>query len=313
VSERVSIVIVNWKTPRLLSACLDSIASDPQSSAFEIWVVDNASGDESLDMLAKHYPYVRVVANDENVGFPRACNQVIPLADAPYVLLLNPDTIVEAGAISKLADYLDAHADTAAVGPKILNADGTLQLACRRSFPSPMAALYRLTYLSWLFPANRKLSEYNLTYADPDQELDVDVLSGSCMMVRKSAIATIGLLDEVMFAEDIDFCWRLKQTGARVVYNPVAVVVHYHGASSRLRPVGATITLHKGMAHFYGKHLAPKYHPLFNLAVYAGICLRAFVFVVLAWAKSLGGAKPLPAVDQPVSTAAKKEAAGVGQ
>ena len=285
----VSIVIVNWKTPELLAGCLDSIFNDPVSDQFEIFVVDNASGDHSVEMLEKHYPAVKLIANKENIGFGRACNQVIPMATAPYVLLLNPDTLVVDRAISKLVDFMDSQPDCASAGPMVLNPDGSLQLACRRAFPSPAAAFYRLTYLSKLFPNNPRFAKYNMTFADPREQLDVDALSGSCMMVRKSFIDKVGLLDEdiFMFGEDIDWCWRFKQAGGRVVYFPDAVVYHYHGASSRLRRVGATINLHKGMEVFYRKHLAPQQWPVFNYAVYLAIWLRALIFVVLSVAQSV--------------------------
>jgi N-acetylglucosaminyl-diphospho-decaprenol L-rhamnosyltransferase len=285
---RVSIVIVNWKTPELLAGCLDSLLADRGAPGFEVWVVDNASGDESLDVL-RRYPAVNAVANTANVGFAKACNQVIPRAAGAYVLLLNPDTVVGEDAVSRLADYLEAHADCAAVGPKVLNPDGSLQLACRRSFPSPAAAFYRLTYLSRLFPDRRELAAYNLTYVDPERELEVDALSGSAMMVRKSVIDQVGLLDEdiFMFGEDIDWCWRFKQRGWRVTYFPRAVVHHYHGASSRLRPAGAAINLHKGMEVFYRKHLAHRYSAPFNALVYAAIWVRGGLFALLGLARSL--------------------------
>lgn len=286
-NPRVSIIIVNWKTPELLAGCLDSLLEDPRASQFEICVVDNNSGDNSLDVL-RGYPQVHVVANTSNVGFAKACNQVIPQATAPYIFLLNPDTVVRDNAVSKLADYLDDNPKCAAVGPKVLNPDGTLQLACRRSFPSPAASFYRLTYLSKLFPKNKTFAQYNLTYANPDDELDVDALSGSAMMVRKDVVDRVGLLDEdiFMFGEDIDWCWRFKQEGWRVTYCPQAVVYHFHGAASRLRPVGATINLHKGMEVFYRKHLAPKHWPVFNALVYMGIWTRASIFVVLSFVQS---------------------------
>lgn len=285
---RVSIVIVNWKTPELVAGCLDSIRADRGFEGFETWVVDNNSGDGSLGVLAR-YPWARVIANAENVGFARACNQVIPRCTGAYVLLLNPDTVVADHAISKLADHLDANPECGAAGPKVLNPDGSLQLACRRSFPTPLGSLYRLTYLSWLFPRSRQLAEYNLTYADPDRQLDVDALSGSAMMVRRAAIERVGLLDEdiFMYGEDIDWCWRIKQAGWRVTYVPEAVVYHYHGASSRLRPAGAAINLHKGMEVFYRKHHAPQHSGVFNALVYAAIWARAGVFVALAGLRSL--------------------------
>jgi len=127
------------------------------------------------------------------------------------------------------------------------------------------------------------LSRYNLTYADPDKCLAVDALSGSCMMVRRPVIDQIGLLDEdiFMFGEDIDWCWRMKEAGWQVYYLPEAVIYHLHGASSRLRPIGATIDLHKGMQVFYRKHLAQKYWAPFNALVYAAIWTRAFCFILI--------------------------------
>ncbi len=285
----VSIVIVNWKTPRLLAACLDSILKDDRHKEFEVWVADNNSEDESVEMLKRDYPGVNLIANAENVGFGKACNQIIPHAEGKYVLLLNPDTIVTDSAISKMADYMDAHPECGAAGPQVLNPDGTLQLACRRSFPDPWAAFFRLTYLSRLFPNNKTFAKYNMTFADPKQVLEVDALSGSCMMVRNSLIDSVGLMDEdiFMYGEDIDWCWRIKEAGFTVTYIPDAVVYHYHGASSRLRPVGATINLHRGMHVFYEKHLSKKYWAPFNWLVYAGIWFRCFIFMILGTLRQL--------------------------
>jgi GT2 family glycosyltransferase len=279
----VSIVIVHWRTPALLASCLESIKADSDAGKFDIHVVDNASEDEALKILAERFPYVKVLANEKNVGFSRACNQIIPATTGTFILLLNPDTLIENSAISKMCQFMETHADCGAVGPKILNSDGSLQLACRRSFPSLGAAFFRLTYLSKIFPHSKLLSKYNLTYADPNACLEVDALSGSCMMVRRSAIDQVGLLDEdiFMFGEDIDWCWRIKKANWKVYYLPEAVIYHLHGASSRLRPVGATIDLHKGMEVFYRKHLAPKYWPPVNLLVYAAIWLRALLFILI--------------------------------
>jgi GT2 family glycosyltransferase len=301
--SRVSIVIVNWKTPELLASCLDSVFADSNSSTFDVWVVDNASGDNSLQILAERFPTVNVIANQENVGFARACNQAFTRVRGTHILLLNPDTLVVGDAVSAMQDYLDTHPSCGAVGPKVLNMDGTLQLACRRSFPSPTAAFFRLTYLSRLFPNNPTFARYNLTYADPDAELEVDALSGACMMVRRRVIEQVGLLDEAifMFGEDIDWCWRFKQAGWTVNYLPQAVVFHYHGASSRLRPVGATINLHKGMDVFYRKHLAPNYPAPFNWLVYAAIWSRAGLFVALSTMKGVRRAPKAVAIDSLVA------------
>jgi GT2 family glycosyltransferase len=288
-AARVSIIIVNWKTPQLLAKCLDSLKQDPQHDEFEIWVVDNNSGDDSVEMLARDFPFVKVLANSYNAGFSKGCNQVIPLCTTPYIMLLNPDTQVQDRAISMLADFLDAHPGCGAVGPKVLNYDGTLQLACRRAFPDPAAAFYRVTYLSRLFPNNPTFSRYNYSFADPDLELEVDALSGSAMMVRNDVVKKIGLLDEdiFMFGEDIDWCWRIKQAKCSVNYYPKAVVYHIHGAASRFRPIGTTIDLHRGMHVFYKKHLAQKYWAPFNLLVYAAIWSRAAIFVVVNWLRAV--------------------------
>jgi GT2 family glycosyltransferase len=285
----VSIVIVNWKTPKLLAQCLDSIQKDPQHEQFEIFVVDNNSGDDSVEMLKSRYKYVQVIANTDNKGFSKACNQVIPIARGRYVLLLNPDSVVTETAVSELARYLETHKDCGAVGAKVLNPDGSLQLACRRAFPDPAASFFRVTYLSRIFPNNKTFARYNYSFADQEQELEVDALSGACMMVPKEVVEKIGLLDEdiFMFGEDIDWCWRIKQAGFKVVYNPLAVVTHAHGAASRLRPIGTTIDLHNGMHVFYRKHLAQKYWAPFNLLVYAAIWSRAAVFIVVNWVRSL--------------------------
>lgn len=283
VKPRVSVVIVNWKTPRLLARCLESVARDRGSYAFETWVVDNNSGDESVSMLESEFPTVKVIANSANLGFSRACNQAIRKAAGEHILLLNPDTVVVDSAITRLADYLEANPDCGSVGPRVLNPDGSLQLACRRAFPTPEAAFFRFTYLSKLFPNHPVISRYNLTFTDPNAVQPVDALSGACMLVRRSVIDEIGLLDEDMFmyCEEIDWCWRIKQAGHSVVYNPEPVIYHIHGASSRFRPIGATVNLHKGMELFYRKHLAQKYWPPFNCLVYAAIWMRMSLFILI--------------------------------
>lgn len=278
-----SIVIVNWKTPKLLARCLDSIKLDPNYDQLEIIVVDNNSGDESVDMVKSDYPHVRLIANTTNAGFSKGCNQAIEIANGRHVLLLNPDAVVVEDAISTMAKYLDDHAEVGAVGPKVLNPDGTLQLACRRAFPSVSASFFRLTYLSNLFPKHPAVARYNMTFADPNEFLDVDALSGSCMMVKSEVIKKIGLLDEdiFMYGEDIDWCWRVKEAGYKVMYIPSASIYHIHGASSRKRVVGTTINLHKGMEVFYRKHMAKNYWPVFNWLVYIAIWARAAIFIVV--------------------------------
>ncbi len=308
-SAYVSVIIVNWKTPKLLADCLDSLKGDSQFGRMEIIVVDNNSGDDSVPMLKLHYPQVKLIENSDNKGFSKAVNQAIPHCRGEYLLLLNPDAKVVGDAVSAMARYLDQNPDVGACGPKVLNADGTLQLACRRAFPTPAASFYRLTYLSHFFPKNPALAKYNMTFADPDQLLEVDALSGSCMMIRNQVVKKIGLLDEdiFMFGEDIDWCWRVKEAGFKVMYVPEAVVYHIHGASSRKRPVGTTINLHKGMEVFYRKHLAQRYWAPFNLLVYAAIWSRAILFILINVLKSAFQEKELPPGQKPDQKAEQKK------
>ena len=286
---RVSVIIVNWKTPELLADCLNSLRADTQYASMQTIVVDNDSQDSSVAMLKRDFTDCELIENSDNKGFSKAVNQAIPQCHGKYILLLNPDAKVVGDAVTTLADYLEQNTDVGACGPKVLNADGTLQLACRRAFPTPAASFYRLTYLSRFFPKNPTFSKYNMTFADPDALLEVDALSGSCMMVRSDVVERIGLLDEdiFMFGEDIDWCWRVKETGMKVMYVPQSVVYHIHGASSRKRPVGTTINLHKGMEVFYRKHLAQNYWAPFNLLVYAAIWSRALLFIVINLVRSL--------------------------
>ncbi len=290
----ISIVIVNWKTPKLLASCLDSVLSGDNLPHLEIFVVDNASCDGSVEMLQERYPGVILIANSSNVGFPKACNQAIEKASGQYILLLNPDTLVVADAISRLAGFLDSHDDCGAVGPKILNRDGSLQLACRRSFPDPLAAFFRVTYLSRLFPQYPLFAKYNLTYEDPDKILEVDGLSGSCMMVRRTVSDQVGALDDewFMYGEELDWCWRIKQAGYKIFYLPEAVIYHYHGAASRQRPVQATIALHHGLSLFYRKHIAQRYPAPFNWLVYAAIWVRAALFILIGLCRPAARSEP---------------------
>lgn len=296
--HKVSIVIVNWKTPELLSRCLNSLKDDSGYDHFEIIVVDNNSGDSSVPMLKEQFPYVKLIENKGNYGFSKGCNQAIEISSGEYILLLNPDTVIVKDAISIMTRYMDENPQVGCVGPKVLNADGTLQLACRRSFPSISASFFRLTYLSLLFPKHEAFARYNLTNADPEAFLSVDALSGSCMMVPRHLVEKIGVLDEdiFMYGEDIDWCWRIKEAGYEVMYIPSAQVYHVHGASSRKRPVGTTINLHKGMEVFYRKHMAKKHLPLTNLLVYAAIWMRAAIFIVVNLLRGLSpvGTQQLP-------------------
>ncbi|RPJ25197.1 MAG: glycosyltransferase family 2 protein, partial [Planctomycetaceae bacterium] len=184
-NSTIAIIIVSFNVERLLRECIESIYRETRHARFEIWVIDNASRDNSVPMLRQNFPEVHLIENDDNVGFTRANNQAIRRCRSDYVLLLNPDTLIEDGAIDRMVQFMDAHPDVGVSGCQVLNEDGSLQLACRRSIPSPAVAFFRLTGLSRLFPRSRVMARYNLTYLDPMQTHEVDAVSGAFLLIRR--------------------------------------------------------------------------------------------------------------------------------
>ncbi len=266
----VGIVIVNWNTRDLLRRCLKSLLAS-QGVDLAVCVVDNNSDDESADMVASEFPQVHLIRNTRNAGYPAANNQGLMWlgfddphlrpgsADgaARYALLLNADTEVPIDALSKVIAFADAHPGIGVVGPKLVKPDGSLDRACRRSFPTPIISFYRLTGLAELFPNSRRFGRYNLTYLDEDRVAEVDSVVGAFMLVRREAIMEAGLLDEAffMYGEDLDWAYRMKSGGWKVYYYPEVVVTHVKRASSRQNP-RARVEFWRAMEIFYQKHYA---------------------------------------------------------
>ena len=262
----IGIVIVNWNTSALLRRCLETVYASESQFTFRVVVVDNASDDDSVDRVRRHFPGAEVIANDENVGYPRANNiglrhlgfhGIGDIADdAPrYALLLNPDTELPADALQRMTQFMDARPDLGAAGPKLVLMDGSLDKACRRSFPTPLVSFYHYSGLAKRFPRNRRFGRYNMTFADEDQELEVDSVVGAYMQVRREAIAKAGLLDEsfFMYGEDLDWAFRLKQAGYRIWYYPKVTVRHVKRAASR-QSQKAQFEFWRAMLIFYRKH-----------------------------------------------------------
>jgi GT2 family glycosyltransferase len=288
-----AIVIVNYNTRAMLRDCLSSLSADAPRHPRAIWVVDNASSDGSAAMLRAEFPQVRLIANTHNGGYAYANNLALraimshgethaggdnlPAArSSDYMLLLNPDTIVPPGALDRLVDYMEAHPDVGAAGPKLLLADGSLDLACRRSFPTPAVSFYRMTGLARLFPQSPRFGRYNMTFLDPDQETEVDALVGACMLVRGSIPGEIGLLDEAyfMYGEDLDWAYRIKQYGWRIRYVPSVTVHHYKRAASSQRPFQSIRHFYNAMRVFHRKHYAATTPAPMNMLIEIGITLK---------------------------------------
>lgn len=275
----VSVVIVNYNVRDFLSQALRSVQAASGDLEVETWVVDNNSIDGSVAMLKEDFPWVHVVANRENVGFGSANNQAIHASSGRYVFILNPDTILQEDTLTELVAFMDANADCGAAGCQILNPDGTFAPESRRSFPTPATAFYRMTGLSRLFPRSPRFGRYNLTHIPRDTVAEVDALSGSCMMVRRTAIEQAGAFDEdfFMYGEDLDLCFRIQHAGWRIMYTPATQIIHYKGESTKKGDFRYVRLFYGAMLLFMDKHVTGRGSRPLALLLKAGIMIRAFM------------------------------------
>ncbi|HEX8834424.1 MAG TPA: glycosyltransferase family 2 protein [Abditibacteriaceae bacterium] len=272
-----SVVILNWNACDFLVEALRSIVSQNWRHDIEVIVVDNNSTlDTSVETVRHDFPQARLIAHDKNIGFSAGNNLGYKAARGRHILFLNPDTVVHDGAFDTLIDWMDAHPEAGACGPKLLNSDGSLQASCR-AFPSVGAGFFRNTFLGRMFPNNPWTRSYLMLGFNHDREAEVDWLSGSALFVRREALEQIGAWDEeyFMYCEDVDLCYRLKAAGWKRVYVPQAVITHRIGGSSDWAQ-GAMIRQHHGsMLLFYRKHYARGSGLLLLPLAAFGIGLRA--------------------------------------
>ncbi|MBN2412061.1 glycosyltransferase [candidate division KSB1 bacterium] len=255
-----SIIIVSYNVRDFLGQALTSIQKAVQNISHEIFVVDNASSDGTVEYLKKRFPDVTVLANRENLGFGRANNQAIVRSAGEYICLINPDTIVQEDTFSTLISFFEKNQKAGAVGCKILNPDGTLQLACRRSFPTPWVAFTKIAGLAKIFPKSRLFGRYNLTYLDPGKTTQVEAISGSFMLIRRAVIDSVGGFDEhfFMYGEDLDLCYRIREAGREIYYVPETQIVHFKGESSKKSPLAQRRLFYEAMRLFVNKHFSGK-------------------------------------------------------
>jgi GT2 family glycosyltransferase len=249
-----SIIIVNWNTRDLLSGCLTAITADPSWQAgytAEVWVVDNASQDGSPAWVRQHFPWVKLIENQENVGFARANNQAIRQSNGRYLLLLNSDTAVSPDALQRLYCFLEEQPQAGGAGARLLYADGTMQRSCDLA-PSLARELWRLLHLDAFWP----YAVYPLARWDLSTSHTVDVLLGACLMLRREVVEQVGLLDEnfFMYSEEVDLCHRLRQAGWTLHWVPDAVVIHYSGQSTKQAAVEMFLQLYRGKLLYFRKH-----------------------------------------------------------
>lgn len=232
VKTDVCVVIVSWNTRDILRGCLRSVFEQTQDVSLEVLVVDNNSHDGSAEMVRAEFPQVTLIANAQNRGFAAGCNQGVRAGSARYMLLLNPDTIVLDDAISRCVRYADLHPDVGVLGCQVLEAEDRIS-PTGFSFPSPSNVFFALSGLSRMFPRSRLFGRPELSWWDRNTESDVDVVTGMFMLVRREAIAEVGLMDEAYFvySEEADWCFRFSKAGWRRVFTPCARIMHLDGGA----------------------------------------------------------------------------------
>ncbi len=287
-NETVTAVIVTWNSGVRLRECLLSILGNHSNLALQTLVVDNASTDDSIERVASNFPAAEVIVNTENRGFARACNQGLRAACGRYILFLNPDTLLGAGALDEMVAYIDEHPEVGILGPKLLNPNGSRQLSYRR-FPTYSAALFnRTSLLTRLFPLNRFSSRYLRSDQNHGQVEVVDWVGGACMLVRREAIDDVGSLDESFFlyCEDVDWCKRMWAKGWKVVYFPKAQGVHHIGHSTSQAPFRSIIEQNKSIWRYYKKHF--QRGSVRDTVTFRGVAVRCGLLLAAALFRALG-------------------------
>lgn len=255
---KLSIIIVNFNVKAFLQNCLLSVRKSLEDIPSEIIVVDNASDDGSVEIIKKNFPDVKLIELSENLGFSKANNIGLKIAKGEYICLLNPDTIVEEDTFNTMIRFMESHPEAGMAGCKILNPDGTFQLACRRSFPTPWVAFTKIFGLSALFPKSKLFARYNITYLDENQTYEVDAISGSFMFLRREVYEKVGGLDEsfFMYGEDLDWCFRIKEAGFKIYYVHSTKIIHFKGESTKRSNIDEVKHFYNAMRLFVRKHFS---------------------------------------------------------
>jgi GT2 family glycosyltransferase len=277
--DGISVVIVSYNVREILDACLQSLkhAAAHFDGTVEIIVFDNASRDATVSLLKPRWPDVTWIASDRNLGFGTGCNRGAAVATQELLLFLNPDTLVSEDTLRVMRDFFLANPAAGVAGCKIVNRDGSLQAASKRSFPSPRVAAYKFVGLGSLFPKSRVFGRYNLTYLDENQTHEVDAVSGSFLCIPAALYAQVGGFDEdfFMYGEDLDLCFRVKLAGRINYYHPATRVIHFKGESAKSRPFLSFLYFHEAMIIFSRKHLELRTLPSALLTI--GVALLALV------------------------------------
>ena len=281
---KLSILIPTLNVCQMLKACLESIKQFTPDGTYEIIIADNASSDGTLEMLEANFPDIRVLASDKNEGFTKPVNRLLKEARGGFIVLLNPDTLLIEDVFSPQLDWLAENRQAGICIPKVLNSDGTFQAQSKRGDAKPAAVFGYFLRLGKLFPQNRALNSYLMSWLDEDEIAEVDAVSGSCMIIRRECWEEVGDFDETFFAyqEDSDYCIRARKAGWKVMFVPISSIIHYGGqGGSGARPFKSIWEWHRSYFVLYKKHFAREHFFLFNWFYYAMMGLK-LVFSLLA-------------------------------
>lgn len=279
---KLSVIIVSYNVKHFLEQCLHSVRTAGTGIETEIFVVDNASVDGSVNMVTDKFPEVKCIANPDNQGFAKANNQAIRQSNGEYILLLNPDTIVETDTFSKIIGFMDSHADAGGLGVKMVDGTGKFLPESKRGLPTPIVAFYKVFGFSRLLPKSRIFGKYHLGFLEKDKIHQVEILAGAFMLMRKSVLDEVGLLDEdfFMYGEDIDLSYRIIKAGYHNYYFPETRIIHYKGESTKKGSLNYVFVFYNAMIIFARKHYTAKNAQLFSLFINIAIYFRAFLSIL---------------------------------
>lgn len=288
-SVELSVVIVAWNARRYLELCLESLAKDPPRRSMEVLVIDNASADDTIEMVEGKFPWVKLIKSKENLGFSKGNNVAIRRCEGRYIALVNPDVIVFPGCLDALADFLDQNPKVGNVGPRVFNPDMTMQSTCRR-FPTLWNNFCSATHLEGLFKGRPFFAGEHMFYFQHDRTLAVDVIVGCFSMIRRETFDEVGLLDEdlFMYGDDVDWCHRARNAGWQVVFYPGARAIHDRGKTTAPFPVHFAVAQQRSVLHYWTKH-----HTFLGVLGIKGIMLSHHMlrFVVAALSSLAGSQK----------------------
>jgi len=274
---KLAVIIVNYNVEYFLEQCLSSVEKALQQVTHEVYVVDNNSVDGSVAMVRDKFPWVKVIANTENVGFSKANNQAIQESNAEYVLLLNPDTVVEEDTFIKSVSFMDENPEAGGLGVRMVDGKGQFLPESKRGLPTPQVAFFKIFGLSKLFSKSKRFNRYHLGHLNEFETHEIDVLSGAFMLMRKSVLEKIGLLDETffMYGEDIDLSYRIQVGGYKNFYFPETRIIHYKGESTKKGSINYVFVFYKAMVIFAKKHFSQNHAKTFSFLIHLAIYLRA--------------------------------------